>query len=157
MPFDPLDVIAECLGEPADTMRNPVNADYRCPYINGTCIKTNHKNALPLPVCSIYRPIGKAYDARPPPMNVTAKRLPHAPTVSFTFGRDARVDVPDLALQTPRDVYAVIRAALREHGAWPEIDAWLKDGGLKEALFWFRPRGTFAAPDATQTTTQTVR
>jgi hypothetical protein len=66
LPFDPLDVIAECLGEPADTMRNPANADYLCPYINGTCTKQSHSNALPFPVCSIYRRSGNRSDARLP-------------------------------------------------------------------------------------------
>ncbi|MEQ1692748.1 MAG: NotI family restriction endonuclease [Gemmatimonas sp.] len=59
MPFDPLDVIAECLGEPADSMRSPVNADYLCPHMDGKCSKTNHKNDLPFPVCSIYRKSAK--------------------------------------------------------------------------------------------------
>jgi hypothetical protein len=53
--FDPLEVIAECLGEPANSMRNPANADYRCPYSARQCSKTNHRNTLPYPVCSIYR------------------------------------------------------------------------------------------------------
>lgn len=55
MPFDPLEVIAECLGEPADSMRNPANADYRCPWIDGRCRKVSHRDELPYPVCSIYR------------------------------------------------------------------------------------------------------
>ena len=66
MAFDPLDCIAECLGEPADQMRNPANADYLCPYINGRCTKSNHSNALPLPVCSIYRRTTKKYSVRVP-------------------------------------------------------------------------------------------
>ena len=48
-------MIAEVLGEPADTMRNPVNAGYLCPHMNSKCTKTNHKNDLPFPVCAIYR------------------------------------------------------------------------------------------------------
>lgn len=66
MPFDPLDVIAECLGEPADTMRNPANAGYLCPYINGICTKQSHSNTLPFPVCSIYRRSENQYDSRVP-------------------------------------------------------------------------------------------
>ena len=33
MSRDPLTIIAEVLGEPADQMRNPVNAGYQCPFI----------------------------------------------------------------------------------------------------------------------------
>lgn len=47
-------------------MRNPANADYLCPYINGRCTKQNHSNSLPLPVCSIYRRTTKKYSVRVP-------------------------------------------------------------------------------------------
>lgn len=53
--LDPLKVIAECLGEPADSMRSPANADYRCPYTDRKCSKTNHTTSDPFPVCSVYR------------------------------------------------------------------------------------------------------
>lgn len=53
--FDPLDVLAEVLGEPAALMRNPANADYRCPFINHECIKFNRTLGTPQPVCSVYR------------------------------------------------------------------------------------------------------
>ena len=36
-------------------MRNPVNADYQCPFINSTCIKRSHRVEGPYPVCSIHR------------------------------------------------------------------------------------------------------
>ncbi len=36
-------------------MRAPANEEYRCPYIASQCTKTNHRNELPYPVCSIYR------------------------------------------------------------------------------------------------------
>ncbi len=47
-------------------MRNPANADYRCPYINGKCTKLSHSNTLPFPVCSIYRRSGTAFTPRIP-------------------------------------------------------------------------------------------
>ena len=52
---NPLDDIAEILGEPADLMRNPANADYQCPYIDGTCTKISHRQTTPFPVCSVFR------------------------------------------------------------------------------------------------------
>ena len=55
MPHNPLDDIAEILGEPAGAMRNPANADYQCPYIAGICTKISHNLTTPFPVCSIYR------------------------------------------------------------------------------------------------------
>lgn len=36
-------------------MRSPANAEYRCPYTDRTCSKTNHTTSDPYPVCSIYR------------------------------------------------------------------------------------------------------
>lgn len=55
MPCDPLDVIAEILGEPASQMYNPANAEYQCPFINSTCIKLSHKFEGPYPVCTLHR------------------------------------------------------------------------------------------------------
>ena len=55
MPHDPLEDIAEILGEPAGAMRNPANANYQCPYIDGMCTKISHSLTTPFPVCSIYR------------------------------------------------------------------------------------------------------
>ena len=53
MPFDPLEIVIEILGEPAATMRNPVNAGYQCPFINSVCVKRSHRVAGPYPVCTI--------------------------------------------------------------------------------------------------------
>lgn len=53
MAFDPLDVIVEILGEPAATMRSPVNAGYNCPFINSTCVKQSHRITGPYPLCTI--------------------------------------------------------------------------------------------------------
>ncbi len=39
MPIDPTSIIIEILGEPSAEMRNPVNADYECPFINSRCVK----------------------------------------------------------------------------------------------------------------------
>lgn len=54
MRIDPLRVITEILGEPAAQMRNPVNADYQCPFLNSRCVKTSQRIAGPYPVCTIY-------------------------------------------------------------------------------------------------------
>lgn len=53
--FDPLDALSEVLGEPARDMRNPVNADYRCPFSDTTCIKYNRTLGVPVPVCSVFK------------------------------------------------------------------------------------------------------
>lgn len=53
MPIDPLLVVAEILGEPAREMRNPVNAEYQCPFLNSRCVKTSQRIAGPFPVCTI--------------------------------------------------------------------------------------------------------
>ncbi len=55
MPIDPTTIIGEILGEPAAEMRNPVNADYQCPFINSQCLKRSQRIAGPYPVCSIWR------------------------------------------------------------------------------------------------------
>lgn len=55
LPRDPLTIIAEVLGEPADQMRNPVNAGYQCPFINSVCTKRSQRMEGPYPVCSISR------------------------------------------------------------------------------------------------------
>lgn len=52
-PPRPEDIIGEVLGEPAALMRNPANADYQCPFINGQCVKPGHVLDGPYPVCSI--------------------------------------------------------------------------------------------------------
>ena len=36
-------------------MRNPANADYRCPFINGKCVKVSRILDVPAPVCAVYR------------------------------------------------------------------------------------------------------
>ena len=55
MSIDPTRIIGEILGEPAVQMRNPVNADYLCPFINSTCIKRGHHTSDSFPVCSVLR------------------------------------------------------------------------------------------------------
>lgn len=55
MSRDPLTIIAEVLGEPADQMRNPVNAGYQCPFINSVCTKRSQRMQGSYPVCSLYR------------------------------------------------------------------------------------------------------
>ncbi|MFH0824412.1 MAG: NotI family restriction endonuclease [Pseudomonadota bacterium] len=36
-------------------MRNPVNVDYACPFINSSCVKRSHRIEGPYPVCTIKR------------------------------------------------------------------------------------------------------
>jgi len=55
MPFDPTLIIGEVLGEPAQAMRNPVNLDYRCPFISSRCMKRSQGSKEPYPICSIWR------------------------------------------------------------------------------------------------------
>ncbi len=55
MPYNPLDVICEILGQPASQMTNPVNADYQCPFCNSKCIKRSQRLEGPFPVCMVYR------------------------------------------------------------------------------------------------------
>lgn len=59
MPVDPAAVIAEVLGEPAAEMRNPANADYRCPFIDAECTKRSQALHGPYPVCSVFKPSGR--------------------------------------------------------------------------------------------------
>ena len=54
-PVDPTTVIGEILGEPSALMRNPVNADYQCPFINSRCVKKGKRSDEPYPICSIWR------------------------------------------------------------------------------------------------------
>lgn len=54
MLYNPIDVIGEILGEPAEYMRNPVTLDYQCPFINSKCTKRSQRFSGPYPVCSIF-------------------------------------------------------------------------------------------------------
>lgn len=53
--FDPLDALAEVLGEPARDMRSPANADFLCPHANLKCVKFNRTLGEPVPVCSVFK------------------------------------------------------------------------------------------------------
>lgn len=66
MPYDPLEVIAEVLGEPADQMRNPANVEYRCPFIDSRCTKYSRTLEAPAPVCSVLRKRRPGTPQRPP-------------------------------------------------------------------------------------------
>jgi hypothetical protein len=55
MPYNPNEIICEILGQPAETMTNPVNEDYLCPFRNSTCAKRSHSFNGPFPVCSVFR------------------------------------------------------------------------------------------------------
>lgn len=65
LPCDPLDIIAEVLGQPAPDMRTPAAVDYRCPFTDRQCSKQSHTSTLPYPVCAIYRR-GKTHAHRVP-------------------------------------------------------------------------------------------
>lgn len=54
MSVEPTTIIGEVLGEPADLMRNPVNADYLCPFVNSQCTKRSQRIVGPFPVCSAW-------------------------------------------------------------------------------------------------------
>lgn len=54
MRIDPLNVVGEILGQPAAEMRNPVNADYQCPFINSECVKRSQRISGPFPVCTLH-------------------------------------------------------------------------------------------------------
>ncbi len=60
---DPLNIVGEILGEPAHSMRDPVNAGYRCPFINSECVKRGHNTEDSYPVCSVYRKVGRKRDS----------------------------------------------------------------------------------------------
>ncbi len=65
MPVDPLDIIGEVLGQPAAQMRNPVNAENQCPFINSTCMKRSQGMTGPFPVCSVFQWHGRAHEGKP--------------------------------------------------------------------------------------------
>ncbi len=75
MSHDPLRDIAEILGQPADQMRNPADADYLCPFIQSRCTKTSHQIDGPLPVCSLYRRHRSPDTSPGPPICVCPNRF----------------------------------------------------------------------------------
>lgn len=108
MPFDPTDLIAEVLGEPAGTMRNPANAGYACPFINNTCIKTGRN--LPgnyLPVCTVFRSAAGPDELTP--VAVCPKRF---------YERQIHVDVIEHAWGTPapNDPQVVHEVSMQKFG-----------------------------------------
>lgn len=72
MPENPTDFVAEILGEPSPEMRNPANAEYQCPFINGECTKRSQKLSGPYPICSA-RPKSASLDD--PPIIICPKRF----------------------------------------------------------------------------------
>lgn len=103
MRIDPLHVIGEILGEPPSEMRNPVNADYRCPFLNSSCVKKSHRIAGPFPVCTVLHG-GGASRLNVRPICVCPKRF---------FGVDLMNDIikhcwpPGPPPQNPRIAYEV--------------------------------------------------
>jgi len=53
--IDPCAVVGEVLGQPANEMRNPVNADYCCPFMNSICTKRSQRIGGAFPVCSVFK------------------------------------------------------------------------------------------------------
>lgn len=107
MRIDPLNVVAEILGEPAAEMRNPVNADYLCPFLNSQCIKTSQRISGPFPVCTIYYG-GGASRINSRPICVCPKRF---------YGIDLMADIlqhcwpQDSPPRNPRIAYEVKMAS----------------------------------------------
>lgn len=56
-------------------MRNPVNADYRCPFLNSTCTKVSHRFAGPYPVCTVFTRPARGNRNEPLPICVCPKRF----------------------------------------------------------------------------------
>lgn len=54
MRIDPFKVVGEILGEPSNEMRDPVNADYQCPFLNSRCTKRSQRIEGPFPVCTVW-------------------------------------------------------------------------------------------------------
>ena len=94
----PEEVIGEILGDPAASMREPVNAGYACPYINDQCTKRSHQLEGPYPVCSVWH-------------FVKSPRLITTCPVRF-FGADIMTDVvahcwPGAQPENPKCVHEV--------------------------------------------------
>lgn len=102
MPYDPLNYIAEILGEPAPEMRSPANAGYICPFYGGTCTKTSHALNAPYPVCSVFRR-GRAGPSDRPPICVCPKRFYEAPIKEDVIAHAWAGDPPE----NPRVVYEI--------------------------------------------------
>jgi hypothetical protein len=72
---NPLHVVAEILGEPADRMRNPANADYQCPFLASRCVKSSKNLTEPYPVCSVYRTARRGIRSTRAPICVCPNRF----------------------------------------------------------------------------------
>jgi len=64
MPVDPVEIVAEILGEPAQSGFDPSTNDYYCPFKNLRCTKSPRRNGdsfelIPYPVCSILQRSGQ--------------------------------------------------------------------------------------------------
>ena len=75
VPHDPTNVIAEILGEPANEMRNPANADYQCPFLDSTCTKKSQLLTGPYPVCSVFRAGRRGQRSDRPPVCTCPNRF----------------------------------------------------------------------------------
>ena len=101
MSFDPTDAIEEILGRRAKLGFQPADTDYRCPFINKTCIKrstADKKN--PYPVCSLRKTNGDV-------VAVCPKRF---------YERDFLQDVIEHAWVGPKPANPIITSEVKMEG-----------------------------------------
>lgn len=122
MPHDPLNLIAEVLGEPAHEMRNPANADYRCPFLASTCTKTGHHVTSPLPVCSLYRRGRAGVEPRGEPVCVCPNRFLEA-QIQTDVIRECWVGAPPANPTLVREIH------MEKFGSVDFVVADLTEGG----------------------------
>jgi len=109
LPFDPTQFIGEVLGEPASLMRNPVNADYLCPFCNSECTKRSQQVSGSYPVCSVFRWDGRNGNRKPKDLIcVCPNRLYEAPILKDVVEHCW----PGAKPENPRLAYEVTMAQL---------------------------------------------
>lgn len=77
MGYDPLNVVAEILGEPAASQRSPATAGYQCPFLDSACTKRSQQldENEPYPICSVYRPPRGGIRSTRPPIAICPNRF----------------------------------------------------------------------------------
>lgn len=124
MPHDPLHDIAEILGEPADSMHNPANAYYLCPFKEGACSKSSHSFDVPYPVCSIYRRGRRGTPPPGPPICVCPNRFLEAQILDDVI-RECWVGEP------PLNPVLVSEVSMERFGKVDFVVADLNDAGTQ--------------------------
>jgi hypothetical protein len=120
MSFDPAQAIEEILGTRAKSGFQPAVYDYRCPFIDRTCIKRSTADkTLPYPVCSLRRKSGDV-------IAVCPKRF---------YERDFLADVIEHAWTGPKPVNPVITSEVKMEG-FGNVDFVISDiaadGGINQ-------------------------